>query len=420
MRVVASMLLIIIALPAMALEWEYLGMDGVTATCITIDPDRDRVFVGTYEGFHYYDLATGIWTDRDWSGSIGRQVWAIDHDQDLDGRVITGRENAFFKGYMEYSDDLGATETFVYESTGGRVTDVVHGYTSRHWACTWSDIADGELLRSEDGGESWTALPGHGFHAMTDLTFDLGGELVLAGDAGVKRSWDHGDTWEDMTGDLPAGYGIYCALGAYPGGDAFPWTSLFASNDLGLYYSFVVGQWEQMLDASCRHLIRIPVPVFLAGDRICAITWDGRVMVTRGGWDNWIDETATLPGTPVASAFSPYDNGLYVITANHGLWRAPRIVSDVESAPALRLDLAAYPNPFNPRTTLRFTLPEAGHVSLRIFDVAGREIAVLLDEWRTAGEQIHPWNAEALPSGIYLASVKSAAQTATKRLVLLK
>ncbi len=419
MRVIAAILLLLIALPAAAYDWEYLGMDGVNATSITVDPLRERVFVGTYEGFWYYDQPAGAWTERDWEGWIGRTVWAVDYNDALPDRVITGRENAWFKGYMEYSDDLGLTEHFVYESTGGRVTDTLHEGDT-HWACTWSDIADGEFLRSTDGGATWAPVPGHGFHAMTDLTFDLAGELVLAGDASVKRSWDQGDTWEDMTGDLPAGYGIYCALGAYPGGDAWPWTSLFASNDLGLYTSYVVGQWHLVLDASCRHLARIPVPVFLASDRICATTWDGRVMVSQSFSEGWVNETGLLPGTPVAAAFSPFDNGLYVITAQHGLWRAPNIVTPVDTAPAAELALSAYPNPFNPKTTLRFTLPEAGQVSLRIYDVNGREVASLLDEWRDAGEQSLSWTADGVPSGVYLAMVKTDADRISERLVLLK
>ncbi len=419
MRILAVLALILIALPAAAYEWEYVGMDGVGATNITVDPIHERVFVSTYEGFWYFDQATSVWVNRDWEDWIGRATWAVDYHDDLDQRVITGRENAWWKGYMEYSDDLGASEVFVYESQGGRVTDVMH-HNDNYWACTWSDIAPGEFLRSTDGGQSWTNTLGHGFQAMTDLTLDLNEDLVLVGDIGVKRSWDHGDNWENLNGDLPGGYGVYCAQGAYPGGDVMPAVSLFASIDLGLYYSGVVGQWNQVLDASCRDLARIPVAAWLNPDRMCGVTWDGRVMVSQNFDFNWNDETGDLPGTPVAVAYSNYDRGLYVITANHGLWRKTGVTTPAESAPPADLSLNAYPNPFNPKTSLRFSLPETSRVTLRIYDISGREVANLLDETRAAGAQSVSWNAKGRPSGVYLALLETSTGQLSQRLVLLK
>jgi hypothetical protein len=419
MRVAVALALILLALPAAAYEWEYVGMDGISATNITVDPVHERVFVSTYEGFWYFDQATSAWVERDWEDWIGRTAWAVDYHDDLDQRVITGRENAWFKGYMEYSEDLGASEVFAYESTGGRVTDVMH-HNDNYWACTWSDIAPGEFLRSTDGGLNWTPVAGHGFYAMTDLTLDLNEELVLVGDAGVKRSWDFGDSWQDLNGDLPGGNGVYCAQGAYPGGDVMPDVSLFVSIDPGLYYSENVGQWIQVLDASCRDIVRLPVNTWLHPDRIATVTWDGRVMVSLGFAYDWHDETGDLPGTPLAMAFSNHDRGLYVITAQHGLWRKTHVTTPVESTPPAELALNAYPNPFNPKTRLRFSLPEAGRVSLRIYDVSGREVARLLDEPRAAGEQSVSWNAEAQPSGVYLALLETAAGRVTQRLVLLK
>lgn len=420
MRLIAFFLVVLVALPAAAFDWEYLGMDGVNATTITVEPLRNRVFVGTHEGFWYFDQATSLWTERDDEGWIGRGVWAVDFADDQPERVITGRENAWWKGYLEYSDDLGVTNHFIYESTGGRVTDLVHGDSPYHWACTWSDIAPGELLRSADAGASWTALPGHGFHAMTDLDLSMSGELYLGGDAGVKWSWDAGASWESMNGDLPGGYGVYCLSYAYGGGDVIPPTSLFASIDPGLYYSFVPGQWTQVLDAACRRILPLPSLQWLMPDVLAAVTFDGRVMLSRSFGELWLDETGDLPGTPLDAAYSPYDRGLYLITSNRGLWRKTGVVTAIETPAAQALALGAHPNPFNPKTTLRFTLAAAGPVGLRIFDVSGRRVATLIDEMRPAGEQAVLWDATRLPSGIYLARLESAGTSASARLVLLK
>lgn len=73
-------------------------------------------------------------------------------------------------------------------------------------------------------------------------------------------------------------------------------------------------------------------------------------------------------------------------------------------APAIPAEFALrqnYPNPFNPSTSIAFSLPERAHVSLKVFDVLGREVAAIVDEVRAPGEYTATWNARDIPSGIY-------------------
>jgi hypothetical protein len=89
--------------------------------------------------------------------------------------------------------------------------------------------------------------------------------------------------------------------------------------------------------------------------------------------------------------------------------------------PAAGAALGAWPNPFNPSTTLRFALAAPGHVRLAIYDAAGRRVAQLLDETRSAGEQQVTWRAEGLASGVYLARLERGAGHPTiRKLILLK
>ncbi len=83
-------------------------------------------------------------------------------------------------------------------------------------------------------------------------------------------------------------------------------------------------------------------------------------------------------------------------------------------------DVGAYPNPFNPSTTLRFTLPADAHVTLTIYDALGRKVAHLLDERRSAGTHQVRWEARSLPSGLYLYRVQAGAEVRTGRVVLSK
>ncbi len=80
----------------------------------------------------------------------------------------------------------------------------------------------------------------------------------------------------------------------------------------------------------------------------------------------------------------------------------------------------AYPNPFNPVTELRFDLPEAGNVTLKVFDVLGRQHAVLVDGFRAAGSYQTTFDARALPTGLYFARLESHGHTQVQKLMLVK
>ncbi len=79
-----------------------------------------------------------------------------------------------------------------------------------------------------------------------------------------------------------------------------------------------------------------------------------------------------------------------------------------------------YPNPFNPSTTIGFSVPDAGIVSLKVFDVLGREVATLVNEVRQPGQHSVTWNASNAPSGVYFYRLDAAGLTQTRHMVLMK
>jgi hypothetical protein len=80
-----------------------------------------------------------------------------------------------------------------------------------------------------------------------------------------------------------------------------------------------------------------------------------------------------------------------------------------------------HPNPFNPETVISFELLEASEVDLRIYDIAGREVAsIVKGQWSTGVHQV-VWNAEGLPGGIYFARLSiDGDQSLVQKLLLLK
>jgi hypothetical protein len=79
-----------------------------------------------------------------------------------------------------------------------------------------------------------------------------------------------------------------------------------------------------------------------------------------------------------------------------------------------------YPNPFNPSTTISYQIPNSGFVNLKIYDITGKEVITLVKEQKSAGSYSVRFNANNLPSGIYLCKIESGNNIQTKKMMLMK
>lgn len=79
-----------------------------------------------------------------------------------------------------------------------------------------------------------------------------------------------------------------------------------------------------------------------------------------------------------------------------------------------------YPNPFNPSTSIKYSLAEANFTTLKIFDALGNEVAVLVDELKSAGTYQVEFNAATLSSGIYYYTIQAGSFNETKKMILMK
>ncbi len=166
------------------------------------------------------------------------------------------------------------------------------------------------------------------------------------------------------------------------------------------------------------------------------------------GW-NWIAVNIDLPEGQFYISVRPFYDGPRIgfDTSSHGFsyyqyigtqwfpftWgelmiRAivePTVANDDDVIPPLTLDLSNYPNPFNPETTISYTVPTAGSVSLEIYNSRGQLVRSLLQEEQTAGEHSLIWNGRddsgnSVASGLYLCRITCNGKQETRKLLLLK
>ena len=147
-----------------------------------------------------------------------------------------------------------------------------------------------------------------------------------------------------------------------------------------------------------------------SGNTALALSWDPvrrgiRIRAPRG-WTG--SETVTFTAMD-PDGLSDSDDATFTVS------------SDQErAAEGPTESLLAFPNPFNPSTTIRFTVPEAGQVLLELYNLQGEKVAVLSEEWMDAGEhQVH-FRADAIASGTYILRMTTGVSVQTRKLMFLK
>lgn len=79
-----------------------------------------------------------------------------------------------------------------------------------------------------------------------------------------------------------------------------------------------------------------------------------------------------------------------------------------------------YPNPFNPTTSITYNLPVDGNVTIKVFDILGNEVAVLINDNQKAGAYTIPFYAKEFASGIYICKMNSSSFSSTVKMMLIK
>ncbi|MBM2841696.1 MAG: hypothetical protein HW412_2224 [Bacteroidetes bacterium] len=257
--------------------------------------------------------------------------------------------------------------------------------TLRGWVVSY----DGVVFRTTDGGNSWSYqdsvgyrvpgvmswLPTRDVQFMNESVGWVGGGI--SGDNFVAKTTNGGATWSYAT----------------PGG-----TSIRRIVMLTPLVGWIVGP--------------------TIGNYICkttdgGATWSSQQLIplTFSGFE-WISIIDQQIGWAVGIS------GRVFKTTNGGVV----FVEEATNNPNDFHLFQNFPNPFNPTTTIQFTIPVRtyGRTSLRVYDLLGREVATLVNEVKSPGEYRTTWDASGVASGVYFYRLTAGGFVQTKRLVLLQ
>ncbi len=287
--------------------------------------------------------------------------------------------------------------------------------------------AGDDIVKSIDGGLSWSIILLGTLSQYQGLYFIDENTGTVVGRPGLIRTTTNGGaSWIQRTMHLPVQFGDSTLF------DVMYVNSLtgYACGNNGIVMKTTNGgvNWAYKPTGTLNSL----KGVYFTDANTGTVVGFPVIWRTTNGGDNWINQSLLSPlnvplwGVDFVNQQTGWVigfNGLIVKTINGGFTWIQPISSEISQN--FKLD-QNYPNPFNPTTKIKFDIPlsrgvsEGQGVLLTIYDVLGREVAILVNEQLQPGTYEVEWNAANYSSGIYFYKITSGDFIETKKMILLK
>ena len=233
----------------------------------------------------------------------------------------------------------------------------------------------------------------------------------------VAKTTDGGSSWEyqDSTfGEAVAHFGVEFldSLNGFGVGG-----SVSKTIDGGKYWQNVNGVWGYDVG-------------FLDNKNGWISGW-GQIQKTSDGGENWTSQfDSRMDYLLIKIIVLKKDKAAYVLGINNNNYTATLLKADLSNITDIEENKEAipnkfylyqnYPNPFNPSTVISYRLPVTGHVTLKIYDILGREVATLVNEQKSAGKYSVQWNGSQLASGVYISRLTAGKFNKSIKIILMK
>ena len=382
----------------------------------TLFTKDNKLYAGTwYDGVYLSTDSGANWSAIDSGISNYAPINAFVADNN---NLYVAMWNSIF-----HSTDTGQTWSLVKDD---------FPYNSEHENIVNTLLMDGSLLYagtssgiyvSENNGKDWIELSDYN---VTSIIMDGTTLFIGTWGSGIYYSVNEGQNWTMINSGLTNLYIRFisvCNSKIFTGTDE---GSIFISTDNGKGWLLIN---ESMKDQDG---IWPGVYCFLcSGNKLYAATTGNGIYFSNNDNVNWTEMNNGLPKnlggyTEGIFSLSILNNEMFAAVDPDGVWKLslPKPVTSVNDnsfdLPAHFTLFQNYPNPFNPSTTIEYSIPKQAHVTLKVFDLLGREVKTLINEEIPAGNYKVDFNGSNIPSGIYFYSIEAGRYSATKKLLLLK
>lgn len=336
-----------------------------------------------------------------------------------------------------YGDTLLVADNFypakLYRSTNNGETfksisgmTVISGYINALIGTSYASIIAGTstgIYRSIDHGKTWVKVFNTPVTTLMQLSSGtIYGYRTFSG-SGILRSNDSGSTWQEVKNGM--GITSIQNMVVEPSGN------LLAGTNNGLFRSTNSGDLWIRIDTQ---KVNKPYGIFVAVNNEGKIFFGGATsgantesyQSTNLGatWSNIPNNIKTVTSQATLRSLFVASNGRLFAGTSEGLFRSTQKTTTVDGAVGISPEEFSlyqnYPNPFNPTTTISFSIRKSGMTKLQVYDLLGKEVAMLVNEELTAGSYQRTFNAAGFSSGMYFFRLTNGSLSETKRMMLLK
>lgn len=278
---------------------------------------------------------------------------------------------------------------------------------------------NGTILKTTDGGLNWNIPNNSILDQLNGISLiDENNALAVCSLGPIFKTTDGGQKWSYQPAyDLYSLYSV-CFVDT---------NNAFAVGQF--FHGYYGGVFMSTTDGGQNWLLQSPTNDGLRGVSFITpytgIAVGGTILKTSDGGLNWTTQISGTTNLLTSVAFIDSDyatavgrEGTILRTTNGGAVFIKEERSD--EMPAKYFLSNNYPNPFNPSTKIRYSIPHSSLVQIRIYDILGYELETLVNENKPAGTYELTWNAANLPSGVYFYQIKAGDFIQTRKMILLK
>ena len=323
---------------------------------------------------------------------------------------------------------VGKGATILHTTNGGSTwtsqTNPYSGTGQTFWGVSFTDANNGTvvanggtILRTTDGGTTWLKQTSGITNALFGIHFnDANNGTIVGGSGSILHTTNGGTDWTIQTSGTSRSLWRVFFSDANTGTVAGDSGTILRTTNAG-------GTWTSQTSGTSNSLEGI----FFSDANTGIMTgFGGIILRTTNGGATWTKQASGTTHDLWGVAFSSANVGTIVGTSGTILRTTTGgVVSSVQEyrqaeIPSHFVLEHNYPNPFNPSTTIRFSLPKSSYVTLKVYNLLGQEIEILVNGLRTAGTYKVEWNSRNLPSGVYFYGLTAGTATATSKMILLK
>ena len=338
-------------------------------------------------------------------------VWVIGHYfvEKIVLKTTNGGED-WIQEFFSHTDSIRYLSVFFVDKNIGWLAGIKNNYF-------------GFLLKTIDGGENWIEQS----DSISGLLYFIDANIGWVGGCfNLYNTTDGGEDWIFQNrfdsydcinslqfSDVNTGWVITNYWDPRTGGGS----DIMKTSDGGENWSSkYFGGWNGL---------PVPRQVFFADNNYGWARSDNVILSSTNGGDDWTEQLNNpFYELGMGSIYFVDNNTGWAVGANGLILKYQGVTSigeeRINRIPSEYFLSNNFPNPFNPSTTIRYSIPQSTNVVIKIFDILGNEIETLVNKEKPSGTYEITWYAENLPSGIYFYQLNAGSILETKKMNLIK